>query len=123
MKKHFLIIILAMTGQYAAGQSKEKINILLITGVGITGREHPYHDWSHAHYNDILADALKDVAVLTVTKDLSVLTDKNLKQYDMIMNNSLFMEPSAEQLQAFFKFIESGKSYFAIHAGLVSFLN
>ena len=33
------------------------------------------------------------------------------------------MEPSAEQFKAFYKFIEGGKSYFSIHAGLVSFLN
>ncbi len=100
----------------------EKAKVLLITGVGIQGPGHPYSDWSHAHYNDILAEALKEVATLTVTTDLTMLNEKTLKGFDVIMNNSLFMEPTAEQYNAFFKFIEEGKSYFSIHAGLVSFL-
>ena len=118
------LLLFCLFSSGAVGQSQTKRNkFLLITGVGITGPDHMYHDWSHAHYNDLLAGYVKDFADLTITTDLSILNDDTLRQYDVILNNSLFMEPTKPQLEAFYRFIEGGKAYFSIHAGLVSFLN
>lgn len=123
MKNVLILLLLLAFHIKCLGQDTEDVNVLLITGVGITGPEHMYGNWSHSHYNDILVGHLSDFARVTVTDDLSVLNKRNLEHYDVIINNSLFQEPTAEQLEAFYQFIESGKSYFAIHAGLVSFLN
>jgi len=84
---------------------------------------HPYSSWHHEHYNQLLVDYVKDFADVKATNNLSVLHDDSLKGYDLIINNSLFMQPTESQQKAFFKFVESGKPYFVIHAGHVSFLN
>lgn len=121
--KYFGTTLLFVVLLNVAHAQTRKANILLITGTGNTAPNHHYADWTHAHYNDILADALKDIAKITATTDLSMLNDTTLRDFDIILNNSLFMEPTAEQFRAFYKFIENGKSYFSVHAGLVSFLN
>ena len=123
MIRTILVLLFIFLSDYTFANPHQKVRILLITGVGIDGPNHRYSDWSHAHYNDIIVSALRDVAEVTVTQDLAMLNDDTLKRFDMIMNNSLFKEPSADEFRAFYKFIESGKSYFAVHAGLVSFLN
>ncbi len=105
------------------GQDQKKLKFLVITGVGKLAAGHPYSTWQHAHYNEVLAEYVKDFATLRSTTDLSILNDDSLRRYDLIINNSLFMLPSESEQKAFFKFIQSGKPYFAIHAGHVSFLN
>ncbi|MBA4745675.1 MAG: ThuA domain-containing protein [Muricauda sp.] len=123
MRNALVLLLFASISFNCLGQNVKNLNILLITGVGITGPDHMYSNWSHRHYNDVLVDYLSDFAQVRITKDLSELNERNLEHYDVIINNSLFHEPTEEQFNAFYKFIESGKSYFAIHAGLVSFLN
>ncbi len=104
-------------------QSSEEIQVLLITGMGNKYKGHPHQSWTHPYYNEILEETLQGLAKVTITEDLSILNETDLMKYDVIMNNGLFKEPSKEQFEAVVQFIESGKSYFAIHAGLVSFLN
>ena len=107
----------------AASDPMEKANVLLITGMGNKYEGHIHQHWSHENYNSFITKTLSDIANVTVTEDLSTLNSANLKNYHIIINNGLFKEPNDEQFDAFKKFIESGKSYLAIHAGLVSFLN
>lgn len=123
MKRSLLFFFVFVVICSAAGQTQKRFNILLITGTGRLPAGHPYSTWHHDHYNELLADYIKDFADIRSTKDLSVLHEDSLKRYDLIINNSLFMQPTASQQKAFFKFIESGKPFFAIHAGHVSFLN
>jgi type 1 glutamine amidotransferase len=123
MKKLLLLLLTLSVVNSAIGQSQKRWKFLLITGTGNLAANHPYASWHHDHYNQILRDYLKDFADLRTTTDLAVLHEDSLKRYDLIINNSLFMQPTESQQQAFFKFIESGKPYFAIHAGHVSFLN
>lgn len=123
MKKLLLLLILAAALGSAMAQTQKKFKFLLITGESKRPPEHPYSTWHHEHYNHLLAECVKDFATIRATSDLSVLHDDSLKGYDMIINNSLFLEPSQSQQAAFFRFIESGKPYFVIHAGHVSFLN
>jgi type 1 glutamine amidotransferase len=121
--KSLLLIVFLMTANCPGIGAQGKYRILLVTGVGKFPDGHPYGTWHHDHYNQLLIDDTKEFARIRVTSDLTVLNDDTLKRYDMIINNSLFMQPTASQHKAFFKFIESGKPYFAIHAGHVSFLN
>src|SRR5690606_33754526 len=97
--------------------------VLLITGLGTADPDHPKHILSHEFYNERLVNILEDIAKVTVTEDLSVLSRETLKSYDLILNNSFLLEPTPEQFEAFFEFIEQGRGYIALHAGLESFIN
>ncbi|HEX6226441.1 MAG TPA: ThuA domain-containing protein [Chryseolinea sp.] len=123
MKRSLLFFLVFIVICSAAAQTQKKFRFLLITGMGRLQAGHPYSNWHHDHYNQLLADYVRDFAEIRSTTDLSVLHEDSLKRYDLIINNSLFMQPTDAQQKAFFKFIESGKPYFAIHAGHVSFLN
>ncbi|WP_187696580.1 ThuA domain-containing protein [Xanthovirga aplysinae] len=109
---------------WTKGQSQiKKINILFITGMGNKYEGHPNQDWTHPYFNSIIEEALKEIAHITITDHLNILNSSALKKYDLILNNSLFQEPDEKEFKAFSEFIKSGKSYFAFHAGLVSFVN
>lgn len=123
MKRILFILLVLAIGHPGVGQSQKRLKFLLLTGTGKLPAGHPYSAWHHDHYNHILADYVKDFADIVVTRDPSVLREDSLKKYDMIINNAMFMRPSESQLKAFFQFIESGKPFFAIHAGHLSFLN
>lgn len=123
MWKVLLLLIVAIALTPAAAQTQRKFKILLITGESKRPADHPYGTWHHEHYNHLLAEYVKDFATIRATSDLSVLRDDSLNGYDMIINNSLFLEPNEKQQEAFFKFVESGKPYFVVHAGHVSFVN
>ncbi len=120
MKFHISVLLITLFVSVAYGQTK-KSNVLLLTGLGNKSSDHRYHAWQHPYYNTIVTAALSEVATVTVTEDFSALTDKNLAQYDIIINNSFLKEPTAQQQAAFYKFVASGKSYLALHAGLVTF--
>lgn len=96
---------------------------LLITGLGTTDPGHPKHILRHEFYNDEIARALEGIVDVTVTEDLQSLNPATLRNHDLILNNSFLLEPSPDQLTAFFEFIEQGGSYIALHAGLESFVN
>lgn len=122
MKRLFLFLVALSVFNVAIGQ-QQRFKVLLITGTAVRPADHPYSTWHHEHYNNLLKEYVSGFADLRVTADLSLLQADSLKQYDLIVNNSLFMEPTEDQQKAFFRFIESGKPYFAVHAGHVSFLN
>lgn len=96
---------------------------LLITGLGTADPGHPKHILRHEFYNDEIARALEGIVDVTVTEDLQSLNPATLRNHDLILNNSFLLEPSPDQLTAFFEFIEQGGSYIALHAGLESFVN
>lgn len=118
-----LTLLVLVAASQVRCQSQRKLKFLLITGVGKFPDGHPYGTWQHDHYNNILSDYVKEFASIRATSDLSVLNDDSLRSYHLIINNSLFMQPTESEQKALFKFIESGKPYFAIHAGHVSFLS
>lgn len=70
-----------------------------------------------------MAEILRGIVTVDVSDDLSVLNDKNLQRYDLLINNSLFLTPGNNQLDALHRFIGNGKAYLTLHAGLLSFLN
>lgn len=121
----FLLSSLALTlsamPSSAAGTNLPRV--LLLTGLGTADPSHPKHILRHEFYNDRIVDALHDVAHVTVSDSLSLLTPENLRQFDLILNNSFLLEPSDAQLTAFFDFVEGGGGYIALHAGLESFVN
>lgn len=99
----------------------EKKNILLITGTGNSYQEHPFSHWYHPYYNAILADIIKDKARIQVSSSLQDLNQCNLIEYDIVLNNSLFKEPTQVQFEQLKCFVAQGGNYFALHAGLVAF--
>jgi len=97
---------------------------LLITGNGNSDERNPdYPPWIHEFHNDRIVEILGDIAEVTVTEDLSLLNDRDLARYQLILNNSMFLTPTQKQLDAFYRFVGEGKSYLAMHSGLVTFLN
>lgn len=97
---------------------------LIITGSGPDldhGQKYP--PWVHEFQNDKVVEILKDIVEIEVTDDLSMLNDKTLKNYDLVISNSIFLTPRKDQLAALKKFITSGKSFMTLHCGLLSFLN
>jgi type 1 glutamine amidotransferase len=98
--------------------------VLLITGNG-NDKEHDYAypAWNHEFFNDEIVQILEGLVQVRVSDDLSLLNDRDLAGFDLIVNNSMFLTPTQDQLDAFFRFIARGKSYLALHAGLASFLN
>jgi type 1 glutamine amidotransferase len=96
---------------------------LLVTGIGQQCEPGVFPDWQHNFYNEQLRDSLDDLIQITLTEDLSLLNEKQLADYQLIINNSLFQCPTPAQFAAFFQFIEQGKGYLALHAGIASFLN
>jgi len=64
-----------------------------------------------------------NIAEVTVTEGPPQLNDRNLAHYQLILDNSMFLTPTQKQLDAFYRFVSGGKSYLAMHSGLVTFLN
>lgn len=93
-----------------------KTRTLLLSGNGKSDQKHPF-------YNELIQEHLTGIAEVTVTEDLSVLHSAELKDFDLILNNSFYREPTKNQFAAFFDFIESGNGYFGLHTASVSFLN
>lgn len=102
---------------------RQEVRVLLITGEGNRRPGHPFGDWSHTFYPDTIADRLAPVARVTVAPELSVLTPAMLARYDVVINNSLFLEPTPAQFDALFDFVSRGGGFLSMHAGMVSFLN
>jgi len=97
---------------------------LLITGNGnLPKAQKNYPPWVHEFQNDAVAGILKDVVAIDTTADLAMLNDKTLQGYDLLISNSMFLAPSAAQLDAVYRFVSEGKSYLTLHCGILSFLN
>jgi uncharacterized protein len=103
--------------------SSTPLRVLLITGEGNTKPDSAYRDWIHTFYPSRIGQILGAGAKLTVSRETSALDPARLAETDVVINNSLFHEPTADQHEALLRFVESGGGYVCLHAGLVSFLN
>jgi type 1 glutamine amidotransferase len=119
-----VVVMVSSVGITSTGRAETVPRALLITGLGNKADPgHLYNAWDHDFYNDAIARTLDGIAEVTVTDNLSLLNDSELEAYDIILNNSVLLEPTQDQQDAFYRFIESGKAYLSLHAGMVSFLN
>lgn len=97
---------------------------LIITGNGnALEYKDGYPPWTHEFHNEKIVEILKNISTVDVTSDLSVLHPDKLKQYDLIISNSIFLTPEKEQLNALYNFVAEGKSYVTLHCGILSLLN
>lgn len=116
----FLLLVLIVNTN---GQILPKA--LLITGNGnVPNYKSGYPPWIHEFHNPLIINILKGIVHIDTTEDLSLLNDKHLSQYDMVISNSLFLTPEENELDALYKFVaEDGKSYLTLHSGILSLLN
>lgn len=97
---------------------------LIITGNGnAVEHDYPYPPWIHEFHSDKVAEILQGIVSVDISSDLAVLNDRDLQRYDLLINNSLFLTPTQDQLDALHRFIGNGKAYLTLHAGLISFIN
>lgn len=96
---------------------------LYLYGSGNGAPGHPYQSWLHEFFPDAIRAAVSPSVDLSITQDLSVLSKLDRKNLDVIVNASMFMEPTQTQLDKFFDFVAAGGGFVALHAGLLSFLN
>src|SRR5690606_22477395 len=73
--------------------------------------------------NDLVVEILDGIVELEISSDLSILQSDNLEKYDLIISNSIFLEPNSSQLDALYDFVANGKSFLSLHCGILSFLN
>ena len=67
---------------------------LIITGNGNVPSHKPeYPTWIHEFHNEKVIEILKNTATVDVATDLSVLQAERLREYDLIISNSLFAKP------------------------------
>nr|WP_295927680.1 ThuA domain-containing protein [uncultured Dyadobacter sp.] len=106
------------------GFCQHKPKALIITGSGNTiVQKDNCPPWKHAFQNRKILQILENVVELDTTTDLAMLNDQTLGAYDLLISNSLFLTPDAEQLAAMERFIAGGKPFLTLHCGLLSFLN
>lgn len=97
---------------------------LIITGNGnLPVHKEEYPPWIHEFQNEKVADILKDIVNVDITDDLTVLQHDRLQDYDLVISNSMFLEPSDQQLDALLEFVSEGKPYMTLHCGILSLLN
>ncbi len=116
----FVILLYQSTQSHAQNLPRA----LIITGNGnVPAYKDGYPPWIHEFQNDKVVDILKNTVNIDVTENLSMLNADKLKQYDLVISNSIFLEPSDEQLDALYTFVAEGRSYMTIHCGILSLLN
>lgn len=104
--------------------SQQKPKILILTGNGnVPEHKTQYPPWIHEFQNDLVSDIIGRDFDIEITEDLSVLNADQLKIYDAIVSNSIFLTPSETQLNALYDFVAQGKSFLSMHCGILSFLN
>jgi type 1 glutamine amidotransferase len=97
---------------------------LLITGNGnLPVAQENQPPWVHQFHNAKVIEILKDVVLIDTTEALSMLNATALQRYDLVISNSLFLKPTAAQMDALMKFVSSGKSFLTLHCGILTFLN
>lgn len=97
---------------------------LLLTGNGNDRVPRDYYPpWRHEFQNTTVIDILKNIVEIDTATDMAVLNTSHLKQYDLVISNSIFLEPSEAQLEALNEFVRNGKSYLTLHCGILSLLN
>ena len=120
--KTFLICLLVLIAY--SGMAQKLPKALIITGNGnVPKYKEGFPPWIHEFHNEKVVDILKGTAVVDTTSDLNVLQADRLRQYDLIISNSLFLTPNEEQLNVLYDFVANGKAYFTIHCGILTLLN
>lgn len=115
-----LFILLSITHSHAQTLPKT----LIITGNGnVPNYKTEYPPWIHEFQNEKVVEILNGITNVDVVSDLSVLQSERLRQYDLIISNSIFLTPDEKQLDALYQFVSSGKSYMTLHCGIISLLN
>lgn len=124
IKNVMLALMLASLAAVLNAQAEALPKALILTGNGNSlDHDQDYPPWMHEFQNEKVVAILEGLVEVDISEDLSVLNNANLKKYDLIISNSLFLMPSRPQLAALKKFITSGKSLLTLHSGLLSFLN
>lgn len=119
-----LAVFIILLNQSAQSNAQKLPRALMITGNGnAPAYKDEYPPWIHEFQNEKVVGILKNTANVDVTEDLTTLNTDNLKQYDLVISNSLFLEPTDEQLDALYAFVAGGKAYMTLHCGILSLLN
>lgn len=118
-----LVLVLAIVPMsYTFAQKLPRA--LVLTGNGnLPQHKKEYPPWIHEFQNSMVIEILKNTVEIDVTEDMRALNPENLRQYDLIISNSIFLTPDKSQLQALYDFVAEGKSYMTIHCGILSLLN
>ena len=93
----------------------QDVKVLLLVG----GPE--YHD--RPETRAALSDLLSSKFDVTMTDDLAALQPDKLSAYDVIVNNTTFLEPTEEQIAALLDAVEGGKGFVGIHGATATFWN
>lgn len=124
IKRVLILPALFMLIFVAPGKSQHLPKTLIITGNGnVPNYKTEYPPWIHEFQNEKVVEILRGITDVDVASDLSILDPARLKQYDLVIGNSIFLTPDEKQLDALFQFVASGKSYMTLHCGLISLLN
>lgn len=114
----FIIICGFISHSYA--QSKA----LILTGNGnVPVPKGIYPPWVHEFHNEEVIKILHGIVDVDTTSDLLNLNTRYLKQYDLLICNSLFLDPTDDELKAVYDFVAGGKSFMTLHCGMLNFLN
>lgn len=110
--------------QFLFVEAQDIPRALIITGNGnIPKQLDNYPPWTHDFHNEKVKEILRDIVLVDSTSNMADLNAANLKRYDLIISNSLFLTPNEQQLDALYRFVEEGKSYFTLHCGILSCMN
>lgn len=115
----FIITCCFIIGLHAQTRPKA----LILTGNGnIPALKGIYPPWTHEFHNEEVAKILHGIVDVDTT-DLQHFDIQRLQQYDLLISNSLFLDPTKDQLNAIYDFVAQGKSYMTLHCGILSLLN
>ncbi|PST83239.1 hypothetical protein C7T94_11645 [Pedobacter yulinensis] len=118
------LLLLALMCIAAAVRAQELPRALLITGNGnIPNQLDNYPPWTHDFHNDVVIQILDQIVEIDTTTDMKDLNAENLRKYDLVISNSMFLTPDEKQLNALWAFVADGKSYLTLHSGILSCLN
>lgn len=97
---------------------------LILTGNGnLPVLKGSYPPWVHEFHNEEVIKILHGIVDADTTADLLNLNPQYLKQYDLLISNSLFLDPTKDELEAIYDFVAGGKSFMTLHCGILSLLN
>jgi type 1 glutamine amidotransferase len=119
------ILFLLMASCMASNlYAQKRPKALILTGNGnLPALKGNYPPWLHEFHNETIARILHGIVDIDTTADLRNLNTQYLQQYDLLISNSLFLDPSQEGLQAVYQFVAGGRSYLTLHCGILSLLN
>ncbi len=119
-----LTMLAALIMMCSETMSQQLPRALMLTGNGnVPSYKENYPPWIHQFQNDMVMEILQGIADVDTTTDLNVLSESNLKNYDVVISNSIFLAPTEEQLNSLYAFVANGKSYLTLHCGILSLLN